>query len=75
MTANQLVPAIQYLRMPTEHQPCSLENQSTPIQKDAKSDIATTEIRPGLNDLPLGTMNVFENHLSPKTWKSPFSTI
>ena len=32
MTSNQLVPAAQYLRMSTEHQQYSLENQSTAIQ-------------------------------------------
>jgi len=37
MTANQLVPAAQYLRMSTEHQQYSLENQSTAIQKYANS--------------------------------------
>jgi DNA invertase Pin-like site-specific DNA recombinase len=37
MTANQLVPAAQYLRMSTEHQQYSLENQSTAIQKYAES--------------------------------------
>src|ERR1700704_4112924 len=35
MTANQLVPAAQYLRMSTEHQQYSLENQSTAIQRYA----------------------------------------
>ena len=37
MTANQLVPAAQYLRMSTEHQQYSLENQSTAIQRYAES--------------------------------------
>ncbi len=37
MTANQLVPAAQYLRMSTEHQEYSLEYQSTTIQKYADS--------------------------------------
>jgi DNA invertase Pin-like site-specific DNA recombinase len=37
MTDNQLVPAAQYLRMSTEHQQYSLENQSTAIQKYADS--------------------------------------
>jgi len=37
MTANQPVPAAQYLRMSTEHQQYSLENQSTAIQKYAES--------------------------------------
>jgi hypothetical protein len=37
MTANQLVPAAQYLRMSTEHQQYSLENQSTAIQRYADS--------------------------------------
>jgi DNA invertase Pin-like site-specific DNA recombinase len=37
MTANQLVPAAQYLRMSTEHQQYSLENQSTAIQRYASS--------------------------------------
>jgi DNA invertase Pin-like site-specific DNA recombinase len=37
MTANQLVPAAQYLRMSTEHQQYSLENQSTAIQAYAGS--------------------------------------
>jgi len=37
MTANQVVPAAQYLRMSTEHQQYSLENQSTAIQKYAES--------------------------------------
>ena len=37
MTANQLVPAAQYLRMSTEHQQYSLENQSMEIQKYAES--------------------------------------
>jgi DNA invertase Pin-like site-specific DNA recombinase len=35
MTANQLNPAAQYLRMSTEHQQYSLENQSVAIQKYA----------------------------------------
>lgn len=37
MTANQLVPAAQYLRMSTEHQQYSLENQSTAVQTYAAS--------------------------------------
>jgi len=37
MTANQLIPAAQYLRMSTEHQQYSLENQSTAIQRYASS--------------------------------------
>jgi DNA invertase Pin-like site-specific DNA recombinase len=37
MTVNQLIPAAQYLRMSTEHQQYSLENQSTAIQKYAGS--------------------------------------
>src|SRR5258708_2091551 len=37
MTVNQLVPAAQYLRMSTEHQQYSLENQSAAIQKYADS--------------------------------------
>jgi DNA invertase Pin-like site-specific DNA recombinase len=37
MTVNQLVPAAQYLRMSTEHQQYSLENQSTAIQTYAES--------------------------------------
>jgi DNA invertase Pin-like site-specific DNA recombinase len=37
MTANQLVPAAQYLRMSTEHQQYSLENQSAAIQLYADS--------------------------------------
>ena len=36
-TANLLVPAAQYLRMSTEHQQYSLENQSTAIRKYAES--------------------------------------
>ena len=36
MTANQLIPAAQYLRMSTEHQQYSLENQSAAIQKYAE---------------------------------------
>ena len=32
-TANLLVPAAQYLRMSTEHQQYSLENQSTAIRR------------------------------------------
>jgi DNA invertase Pin-like site-specific DNA recombinase len=36
MTANLLVPAAQYLRMSTEHQQYSLENQATAIQKYAE---------------------------------------
>src|SRR6202521_323165 len=35
--ANLLIPAAQYLRMSTEHQQYSLENQSTAIQKYAES--------------------------------------
>jgi DNA invertase Pin-like site-specific DNA recombinase len=35
MNTNQLVPAAQYLRMSTEHQQYSLENQSTAMQKYA----------------------------------------
>ena len=37
MIANQLIPAAQYLRMSTEHQQYSLENQSLAIQKYAES--------------------------------------
>src|SRR5260221_751980 len=37
MTTNQLVPAAQYLRMSTEHQQYSLENQSVAIQQYAQS--------------------------------------
>jgi DNA invertase Pin-like site-specific DNA recombinase len=37
MTAIQLIPAAQYLRMSTEHQQYSLENQSTAIQRYADS--------------------------------------
>ncbi len=37
MTANQLIPAAQYVRMSTEHQQYSLENQSMAIQKYAES--------------------------------------
>ena len=37
MTINSLVPAAQYLRMSTEHQQYSLENQATAIQKYAES--------------------------------------
>ncbi|HWY52949.1 MAG TPA: recombinase family protein [Terriglobales bacterium] len=37
MTANLVVPAAQYLRMSTEHQQYSLENQSAAIQKYAES--------------------------------------
>jgi DNA invertase Pin-like site-specific DNA recombinase len=37
MTTNQPVPVAQYLRMSTEHQQYSLENQSTAIQKYAES--------------------------------------
>ena len=37
MTVNQLIPAAQYLRMSTEHQQYSVENQSTAIQKYAES--------------------------------------
>ncbi|MFZ1140239.1 MAG: recombinase family protein [Candidatus Sulfotelmatobacter sp.] len=36
--ANLLIPAAQYLRMSTEHQQYSLENQSTAIQKYAESN-------------------------------------
>jgi DNA invertase Pin-like site-specific DNA recombinase len=36
MTANQLVPAAQYLRMSAEHQQYSLDNQSTAIQRYAE---------------------------------------
>ena len=36
MTVNLLVPAAQYLRMSTEHQQYSLENQSPAIQKYAE---------------------------------------
>jgi DNA invertase Pin-like site-specific DNA recombinase len=36
-TAKLLVPAAQYLRMSTEHQQYSLENQSTAIQTYAES--------------------------------------
>ena len=32
MTANRIVPAAQYLRMSTEHQQYSLENQSSAIK-------------------------------------------
>jgi DNA invertase Pin-like site-specific DNA recombinase len=35
MPVNQIVPAAPYLRMSTEHQQYSLENQSTAIQKHA----------------------------------------
>jgi DNA invertase Pin-like site-specific DNA recombinase len=38
MTANPAVPAAQYLRMSTEHQQYSLENQSTAIKKYAESN-------------------------------------
>jgi DNA invertase Pin-like site-specific DNA recombinase len=38
MTANQFVPAAQYVRMSTEHQQYSLENQSTAIQTYAESN-------------------------------------
>ena len=37
MTANLLIPTAQYLRMSTEHQQHSLENQSAAIQKYAES--------------------------------------
>lgn len=37
MTTNQVVPAVQYLRMSTEHQQYSLENQSVAIQRYAES--------------------------------------
>ena len=37
MPANLPIPAAQYLRMSTEHQQYSLENQSTAIQKYAES--------------------------------------
>jgi hypothetical protein len=37
MTVNQLIPAAQYLRMSTEHQQYSLENQAMAIQKYAES--------------------------------------
>ena len=37
MTENQAVPAAQYLRMSTEHQRYSLENQSMAIQRYAES--------------------------------------
>jgi DNA invertase Pin-like site-specific DNA recombinase len=37
MTANQPIPAAQYVRMSTEHQQYSLENQMTAIQNYAKS--------------------------------------
>ena len=37
MTVNQLIPAAQYLRMSTEHQQYSLENQCLAIQKYAES--------------------------------------
>ena len=37
MLANSPVPAVQYLRMSTEHQQYSLENQSTAIHKYAES--------------------------------------
>ena len=37
MTANQLIPVAQYVRMSTEHQQYSLENQSLAIQKYAGS--------------------------------------
>jgi DNA invertase Pin-like site-specific DNA recombinase len=37
MIADQRIPAAQYLRMSTEHQQYSLENQSTAIQKYAES--------------------------------------
>lgn len=37
MTTNLLIPAAQYLRMSTEHQQYSLENQSATIQKYAQN--------------------------------------
>jgi len=37
MTENQLIPAVQYLRMSTEHQQYSLEHQMTAIQRYAES--------------------------------------
>ncbi len=37
MTADLRIPAAQYLRMSTEHQQYSLDNQSTAIQKYAES--------------------------------------
>jgi DNA invertase Pin-like site-specific DNA recombinase len=37
MIANQVVPAAQYVRMSTEHQQYSLENQSTAIQRYAET--------------------------------------
>ncbi len=37
MTTNQLIPAAQYVRMSTEHQQYSLENQSTAIRTYAES--------------------------------------
>jgi len=37
MTLNQLVPVAQYLRMSTEHQQYSIENQSMAIQRYAES--------------------------------------
>jgi DNA invertase Pin-like site-specific DNA recombinase len=65
MTANLLVPAAQYLRMSTEHQQYSLQNQSTATQKYAEargfqivrtySDAAKSGLvlrhRPGLQQL------------------------
>lgn len=38
MTANQPIPAAQYVRMSTEHQQYSPENQSMAIQKYAESN-------------------------------------
>ena len=37
MTANQLIPAAQYVRMSTENQQYSLENQAAAIQKYAEA--------------------------------------
>ena len=37
MTADRRIPAAQYLRMSTEHQQYSLENQSVAIQEYAES--------------------------------------
>jgi DNA invertase Pin-like site-specific DNA recombinase len=37
MTANPIVPVAQYLRMSTEHQQYSIENQSMAIQKYAEA--------------------------------------
>jgi len=64
-TGNPLIPAAQYLRMSTEHQQYSLQNQSTAIQKYAEarglqivrtySDVAKSGLvlrhRPGLQQL------------------------